>query len=105
MNIFNVDDECEVQNPEQLFTSHKDTTVQLVLALVLGIASFVGFCYLRPKWKSLFAARKQVKNSAATLPELPDTLLGWVPTLWAVTEQQVLASAGLDAFVVSLLDP
>ena len=27
-------------------------------------------------------------------------MFGWIPALWKITEQQVLASAGLDAFVV-----
>lgn len=33
------------------------------------------------------------------LPQLPDTFFGWIPALYRVTEQQLLASAGLDAFV------
>lgn len=27
-------------------------------------------------------------------------MFGWIPTLFKITEEQVLASAGLDAFVV-----
>jgi len=34
------------------------------------------------------------------LPELPDGFFGWMPVLYRVTEEQVLACAGLDAFVV-----
>ncbi len=33
------------------------------------------------------------------MPHLPDSFLGWIPALYRVTEEQVLASAGLDAFV------
>ncbi len=103
--------------------------VQLVLSLALGVSAFFGFCVsslafptchlplplptrncdadwssqlLRPKWKSLYAARKRQSNAATTLPELPDTLFGWIPVLYKVTEEQVLASAGLDAYVVRL---
>lgn len=47
----------------------------------------------------MYAARKQQKNAAAILPELPGTLFGWIPTLYSITEEQVLASAGLDAYV------
>lgn len=36
-----------------------------------------------------------------SLPELPDTFLGWLPVLYRVTDQEVLGSAGLDAYVVS----
>lgn len=55
---------------------------------------------MRPKWKSLYAARKKQSHAAVVLPELPDTMFGWIPVLYKVTEEQVLASAGLDAFVV-----
>ena len=54
---------------------------------------------LRPRWTSLYAARKRQKNAAAILPELPNTFFGWIPTLYRITEEQVLASAGLDAYV------
>jgi hypothetical protein len=36
---------------------------------------------------------------SVALPVLPDSFLGWIPALYRITEQQVLASAGLDAFV------
>ncbi|KAL8956215.1 MAG: hypothetical protein Q9183_006378, partial [Haloplaca sp. 2 TL-2023] len=41
------------------------------------------------------------KNAASKLPALPDTFFGWIPVLYKITEEQVLASAGLDAYVVS----
>lgn len=55
---------------------------------------------LRPRWKGLYAARKRQKNAASKLPPLPDTFLGWIPVLYRISEEQVLASAGLDAYVV-----
>ena len=58
--------------------------------------------FLRPRWTALYAARKKQKNAASRLPELPDTLFGWIPVLYRITEGEVLASAGLDAFVVSV---
>lgn len=33
------------------------------------------------------------------LPTLPKTFFGWIPKLYSITEEQVLSSAGLDAFV------
>lgn len=33
------------------------------------------------------------------LPALPKTFFGWIPKLYHITEEQVLSSAGLDAFV------
>ncbi|KAK3935824.1 DUF221-domain-containing protein [Diplogelasinospora grovesii] len=77
----------------------KDTQVQLVISLALGVSAFLAFCTLRPRWKTLYAARKRYLNPAVGLPALPDSFFGWIPALYRVTEQQVLASAGLDAFV------
>jgi hypothetical protein len=42
-------------------------------------------------------------HAAEALPELPDSFFGWMPVLYKVTEEQVLASAGLDAYVVSVM--
>jgi len=50
----------------------------------------------------LYAARKKHKNAASILPELPDTFFGWMPTLYLITEEEILASAGLDAYVVGI---
>jgi len=78
----------------------RDTYIQIVLSVTLGIGAFLTFCVLRPRWTALYAARKKQKSEATALPELPKTLFGWIPALWRITDQQVLASAGLDAFVV-----
>ncbi|USW57463.1 Putative calcium-dependent channel, 7TM region phosphate [Septoria linicola] len=80
-------------------TNPRDTTIQIVLSLLLGISTFIAFCVLRTRWKDLYAARKRQKNAAVSLPELPDTMFGWIMPLWRITDQQLLASAGLDAWV------
>lgn len=54
---------------------------------------------LRPRWPTLYAARKRNSDPHVNLPALPDSFLGWMPALYRVTEAQVLASAGLDAYV------
>ncbi|KAI0404826.1 DUF221-domain-containing protein [Xylaria palmicola] len=77
----------------------KDIFVQLVLSSALGISAFVAFCILRPRWKTLYASRKRHNDPEIALPILPDSFLGWIPALYRVTEEQVLASAGLDAYV------
>ncbi|KAK4156648.1 hypothetical protein C8A00DRAFT_40942 [Chaetomidium leptoderma] len=77
----------------------KDTQVQLVISLALGLSAFLAFCTLRPRWKSLYAARKRPSNPLLGLPSLPDSFFGWMPALYRITEQQVLSSAGLDAYV------
>lgn len=96
----------------------RDTSIQIALSLILGVGAFLAFCVclsvlslsfsnivhqiLRPKWPGLYAARKKQKGNANLLPDLPDTYFGWIPVIWKITEQQVLASAGLDAYVVSI---
>ncbi|KAI1806419.1 DUF221-domain-containing protein [Daldinia bambusicola] len=77
----------------------KDIYVQLVISLALGLSAFVAFCILRPRWKTLYAARKRQNDPKIALPALPDSFFGWIPALYRITEEQVLASAGLDAFV------
>ena len=100
--------------------NQRDITTQAVISIALGLLTFFAFCVgfpllrlnwlkppltglqiLRPRWTGLYAARKRQKNAASSLPELPDTLFGWIPALYRITEQEVLASAGLDAYVVS----
>ncbi|KAK5658941.1 hypothetical protein OQA88_1758 [Cercophora sp. LCS_1] len=90
---------CPDDGKDWVGPNTKDTVVQLVISLTLGVSAFLAFCALRPRWKSLYAARKRRLDPSIDLPALPDTFFGWMPTLYRVTEQQVLASAGLDAFV------
>lgn len=83
----------------KLMASHgRDHATQLVLAVGLGASAFLAFCVLRPKWADLYAARKRKKNAAARLPELPKSMFGWIPALYKISEEEVLASAGLDAY-------
>ena len=103
-------------------TDNKDVVTeivtQLVISIALGLSAFLGFCvsiafpgsffnklivhqFLRPRWKSLYAARKRTKDAASRLPDLPDTFFGWIPIVYRITEDEILASAGLDAYVVS----
>ncbi|EFX00002.1 duf221 domain protein [Grosmannia clavigera kw1407] len=93
----NQTDEC----PGDIYVApgNKDIQVQLVISLALGLFGFFSFCILRPRWKSLYAARRQTVHASAALPVLPDSFFGWLPVLYNITEDQVLASAGLDAFV------
>ncbi|KAL2807993.1 hypothetical protein BJX63DRAFT_53775 [Aspergillus granulosus] len=72
---------------------------QLVISMALGITTFLAFCLLRPKWTELYAARRRQRRAALHLPELPDSFFGWIPVLYRINEEQVLQSAGLDAFV------
>ena len=112
------DDEC----PADQFVKPggRDIQVQLVVSLALGISAFVAFSVslrrsertdsrgvrltgatqvLRPKWKSLYSARKRRYDAGSAPPNLPDSLFGWIPTLYKITDEQILSSAGLDAYV------
>lgn len=71
--------------------------VQLVISAAFGLSAFIAFCILRPKWTQLYNARKKQSQSAARLPELPKSFLGWIPVLYNISREEVLASAGLDA--------
>ncbi|KAH0491056.1 hypothetical protein TgHK011_002501 [Trichoderma gracile] len=77
----------------------RDLEVQLVLSLILGVGALIAFCILRPRWPTLYAARKRRLDPNIGLPALTDSFFGWIPRLYKVSEQQILASAGLDAFV------
>jgi hypothetical protein len=81
----------------------KDTVLQIGISSALGLIAFLTFCILRPKWPGMYAARKKAHTAADSLPELPNSLFGWIPTLWRITDAQVLHSAGLDAYVVCIM--
>ncbi|BFZ63435.1 hypothetical protein YB2330_004557 [Saitoella coloradoensis] len=72
---------------------------EVVISFSLGALSFLLFCFLRPRWSGIYAARVKSTTIAAKLPALPDTLFSWILTLWRITDEQILDSAGLDAFV------
>lgn len=92
---------CKSQDPGEVLTgSGKDILFEILIAGVLGLFSFLSFCFVRPRWQTLYAARKQ-QGAEPGPPELSNSFFGWIPTLWAITEREVLAVAGLDAFVVS----
>ncbi|KAJ5132997.1 hypothetical protein N7448_007155 [Penicillium atrosanguineum] len=77
----------------------RDLYTQIAVSSALGLGAFLSFCVLRPKWTELYAARRKTRNAASHLPELPDTFFGWIPVLYRITEEEVLQSAGLDAYV------
>ncbi|KAI9850566.1 MAG: hypothetical protein M1838_005416 [Thelocarpon superellum] len=77
----------------------RDLVTQVIISGLVGLAAFLTFCILRPRWTALYAARKRQKDAAASLPDLPTSFFGWIPTLYAITDKEVLASAGLDAYV------
>ncbi|KAF7553563.1 hypothetical protein G7046_g7069 [Stylonectria norvegica] len=91
----------ETCKPEDFARPENDKSlqVQLVLSLAIGVVAFITFCLLRPRWPELYAARKRRLEPEVGPPKLPNSTFGWIPKLYRVTEEQILASAGLDAFV------
>ncbi|RCI15751.1 hypothetical protein L249_2829 [Ophiocordyceps polyrhachis-furcata BCC 54312] len=93
----------ETCNPEDYVKppskNQKDLEVQLILSLILGISALIAFCILRPRWPALYSARKRRLDADTAPPTLSNSSFGWIPHLLRVTDEQVLASAGLDAFV------
>ncbi|KIW72314.1 hypothetical protein PV04_00518 [Phialophora macrospora] len=79
-------------------TNQRDFNLQVIISVVFGLSAFLSFCVLRPKWTSLYHARKKQSGAASRLPELPKSLFGWIPVLLRINEAEVLASAGLDAY-------
>ncbi|PGH12690.1 hypothetical protein AJ80_06636 [Polytolypa hystricis UAMH7299] len=77
----------------------RDLFTQVAISSIFGISAFLTFCVLRPKWRELYAARRRLRTAASRLPELPNTLFGWIPVVHKISEEEVLASAGLDALV------
>ncbi|KAM5347882.1 hypothetical protein ACJ41O_007706 [Fusarium nematophilum] len=92
---------CDEKDARDAITPDNDKSlqVQLVLSLLIGGVAFFTFCFLRPRWPALYAARKRRPDHTLNLPSLSDSAFGWIPQLYKVTEEQILASAGLDAFV------
>lgn len=90
------DGDDDITNPAK---NQRDLLTQLVISVALGLGAFITFCFLRPRWTSLYAARKKQVATASSLPDMPDTFFGWIPVLYGITEKEVLAAAGLDAWV------
>ncbi|KAK6357481.1 hypothetical protein TWF718_001791 [Orbilia javanica] len=74
-----------------------DLVTQLTISVAMGMSAFLSFCVLRPRWNTLYGARKA--SQAATLPDLPTSFFGWIPALYKISEEEVLSAAGLDAYV------
>ena len=71
---------------------------QLALCLWVGISSFLLFCVVRYRWPRIYAVRTLRKTPDSIKP-LPKQLLGWVFTIFSITDEEVLESSGLDAYV------
>ncbi|KAM9919310.1 hypothetical protein OXX59_008046 [Metschnikowia pulcherrima] len=72
---------------------------QLVLSLIIGVSTFVLFCFLRRKWPHMYAVRT-LRKSSIQRRQLPNDLFRWVGAVLAISDEEVLECSGLDAYVV-----
>ncbi|KAM7200205.1 DUF221 domain containing protein [Naviculisporaceae sp. PSN 640] len=88
-------DTSQWTNPQK--ESQTQFTLQIIISSSLGLFAILMFCMLRPKWKSLYAARTRYINPSIGIPVLPDTFFGWIRPVYRITDAQVMRAAGLDA--------
>ncbi|KAL6452799.1 CSC1 Calcium permeable stress-gated cation channel 1 [Candida maltosa Xu316] len=79
---------------------------QIIIASTLGISAIILFSILRIKYPKIYVANFNHFNfsshsaSRRKLPKLPsNSLFGWIPTVYRITESEILEHAGLDALV------
>ncbi|CAN3504319.1 calcium permeable stress-gated cation channel 1 [Diutina catenulata] len=82
------------------------TSLQAAIALALGVSAFLVFCVLRVRYPKIYVANFTQFNSGyrhvlsrRKLPRMPATMFGWLPVLFRISEEEVMANAGLDAVV------
>ncbi|KAG0373494.1 hypothetical protein BGX24_011626 [Mortierella sp. AD032] len=68
---------------------------QLAISTLLGLGSFLAFCFLRTRWTVIFAPRTKLRRH--TPPILSSTFFGWIPELVRISEVEMLDCVGLDA--------
>ncbi|RCK57584.1 Calcium permeable stress-gated cation channel 1 [Candida viswanathii] len=79
---------------------------QVIIASTLGLIAVLLFSLLRLKYPKIYVANFNDLNfsfhstSRRNLPRLPSkSLFGWIPTVYRISESQILEYAGLDAVV------
>lgn len=88
-------------------TGTRIARVQVLVALFLGLSAFLIFCVLRKKYPRIYVANSnrvnqnylhsQLRRNLLPLPQ--NSLFGWMPVVFKISEDQVLEHAGLDAVV------
>ncbi|CCE80119.1 Piso0_003218 [Millerozyma farinosa CBS 7064] len=86
------------KDPFALKGSQRVFTTQLGLCLWIGMSSFTLFCILRYRWPHIYAVRT-LRNRATNIKSLPTSFFGWVKEVFYITDDEVLAYSGLDAYV------
>ncbi|KAG0284408.1 hypothetical protein BGZ96_011216 [Linnemannia gamsii] len=76
-------------------TNSTGLKTQLAISTIIGLSSFLAFCFLRTRWTVIFAPRTKLRRH--TPPVLKSTFFGWIPELIKIPEAEVLNCVGLDA--------
>ncbi|CAJ0888426.1 997_t:CDS:10 [Entrophospora sp. SA101] len=86
--------------PGDIFDNASKTlllTTQFLISISLGSVTLLTFCFLRTRWRSMFAPRLRLKRLAPD--PLPPSFFGWIVPLYKIPESTVLNRVGLDAAV------
>ncbi|OCK81523.1 DUF221-domain-containing protein [Lepidopterella palustris CBS 459.81] len=74
----------------------------LTPVLLIAVVWFAAFLFLRRKFKRRYSPRSflSILHEGARTPELPDSLVGWIPTFWSIPDTHVLQHHSLDGFLL-----
>ncbi|KAF8949507.1 hypothetical protein BGZ47_000048 [Haplosporangium gracile] len=94
--LFDTDVEAATLVPgHQAANNSTGLKTQLAISTLIGLSSFLAFCFLRTRWTVIFAPRTKLRRH--TPPPLLPTFFGWIPQLLRIPESDVLNCVGLDA--------
>ncbi|ORY27742.1 hypothetical protein BCR39DRAFT_536914 [Naematelia encephala] len=91
--------------PAQKFVGPWFST-QLTISLVIGVTSFLTFCFLRTRWDVVYMGRTKLKDFSPTPAHTSDgdtptaRFFGWIRPTLRTSEFTVLHTVGLDAAVL-----
>lgn len=92
-------DDNPVTDPIAMRGLQRVFTTQLVICSVTGVFLFYAFCLMRYRWPNIYATRLFRRAHNAKIKPLPQRFFGWLRTLYAITDEQVLEFSGLDVYV------
>lgn len=70
--------------------------LQLLIALLFGVASLLVFSFSRPRFPRVYSARN---TGDPNLPHLRNSNFGWIRDVYKISNRDVLMHAGLDSYV------
>ncbi|KAI5966965.1 uncharacterized protein KGF55_000374 [Candida pseudojiufengensis] len=104
-NILTDGNHFGILNDDRLYKPHSTRVpyYQALIASSLGIFAITAFSILRSKYPQIYVANLNHLNfgtrTRKNLPKLTNSLFGWIPIVFKISEQEILEHAGLDAVV------